>query len=98
MAMAILPEVGALREGAVLLKEGAAFGKGAEILQKAGGVAQAAKDFEALQGTEAVYGGARVKTLADGSKAVLYQSTGGSGATTIAIQNAAGRTVTKIRY
>lgn len=98
IAMAILPEVSALREGTVLLKEGAAFGKGAEILQKAGGVAQATKDFEALQGTEAVYGGARVKTLADGSKAVLYQSTGGSGATTIAIQNAAGRTVTKIRY
>jgi RHS repeat-associated protein len=35
VAMAILPEVGALREGSLLLKEGAAFGKGAEILQKA---------------------------------------------------------------
>jgi RHS repeat-associated protein len=98
VAMAMLPEVGALREGTLLLKEGAAFGKGAEILQKAGGLEQAAKDFESLQGTESVYGSARVKTLSDGSKAVLYQSTGGSGATTIAIQNAAGRTVTKIRY
>jgi len=97
-AMAILPEVGALREGAILLKEGAALGKGAEILQKAGGVEQAAKDFESLQGTEAVYGSTKVKTLSDGSRAVLYQSTGGSGATTIAIQNAAGSTVTKIRY
>jgi hypothetical protein len=97
-AMAIIPEVGALREGGVLLREGAAFGKGAELIGKAGGVEQAVKDFEGLQGTEAVYGGTRVKTLSDGSKAVLYQSTGGSGATTLAIQNAAGRTITKYRY
>ena len=96
--MAILPEVGALREGAVLFKEGAAVGKGAEILQKAGGLAQAAKDYESLQGTEAVYGRPKVKTLADGTKAVLYQSTGGSGAPTLAFQDAAARTVTKIRY
>jgi RHS repeat-associated protein len=98
MAMAVLPEVAALREGGVLIREGAAFGKGAELIGKAGGVAQATKDFEALQGTEAVYGSTRVKTLSDGSKAVLYQSTGGSGATTLAIQNAAGRTITKYRY
>ena len=32
VAMAILPEIGALKEGALLLKEGAAVGKGAEIL------------------------------------------------------------------
>ncbi len=98
VAMAILPEIGALREGTLLLEEGATFGKGAEILQKAGGVEQAVKDFESVQATESVYGSTRVKTLSDGSKVVLYQSTGGSGATTIAIQNAAGRTVTKIRY
>jgi len=98
MAMTVLPEAGALREGAVLLKEGAAIGKGAEILQKAGGLAQAAKDYESLQGAEAVYGSTKVKTLADGTKAVLYQSTGGSGAPTLAFQDAAGRTVTKIRY
>ena len=98
MAMAILPEVAALREGGVLLREGAAFGKGAELIGKAGGLEQAAKDYESLQGTEAVYGSTKVKTLSDGSKAVLYQSTGGSGATTLAIQDAAGRTITKYRY
>ena len=35
-------------------------------------------------------------TRPDGTKAVLYESKAGS--TTIAIQDAAGRTVTKIRY
>jgi len=96
VAMAILPEVGALREGALLLKEGAAVGKAAEILQKGGGAAQAAKDFDSLQGAEKVLGSTKVKTLANGTKAVLYNST--SGGTSIALQDAAGRTVTKIRY
>jgi hypothetical protein len=95
VAMAILPEVGALKEGALLLKEGAAVGKAAEILQKSGGMAQAAKDFESLQGAEKVLGTTRVKELADGTKAVLYESKGGS--PTIAIQEGS-RTVTKIRY
>ncbi len=80
------------------MREAAAVGKkGAEILEKAGGAAQAAKEFEALKGTEQVLGTTRVKTLADGSKAVLYNSTGGSGRATIAIQHASGG-VTKIRY
>jgi RHS repeat-associated protein len=96
VAMAILPEVGALKEGALLLKEGAAVGKAAEILQKGGGMAQAAKDFESLQGAEKVYGSTKIKELADGTKAVLYESKGGPA--TIALQDAAGRTVTKIRY
>ena len=96
VAMAILPAVGALREGATLLKEGAAVGKAAEILQKGGGMAKAAKDFESLQGAEKVYGSTRVKELADGTKAVLYESKGGRA--TIALQDTAGRTVTKIRY
>jgi RHS repeat-associated protein len=77
VAMAIIPEVGALREGAMLLKEGAAVGKAAEILQKGGGMAQAAKDFESLQGAEQIMGSTKVKTLADGTKAVLYESKGG---------------------
>lgn len=95
VALAVLPEVKVLREGAILLKEGAAAGKGAEILQKAGGAAQAAKDFEALPGAQQINGAVRVKTLADGTKAVLYESK--SGSPTIALQ-AAGRTVTKVRY
>ena len=61
-------------------------------------MAQAAKDFASLGGVEKVYGTTRVKTLSDGTKAVLYQSTGGSGQATLALQDAAGRTVTKIRY
>jgi RHS repeat-associated protein len=95
VAMAMLPEIGALKEGALVLKEGAAVGKAAEILQKTGGATQAAKDFEALQGAEKIDGAVRTKTLSDGSKAVLYNSKGGS--PTIAIQEG-GRTVTKIRY
>jgi hypothetical protein len=98
MALAVLPEVAELRAGATLLKEAAAAGKGAEILQKAGGAAQAAKEFEALPAvSEQINGAVRVKTLSDGSKAVLYESSSGSG-TTISIQNAAGHTMTKIRY
>jgi hypothetical protein len=98
VAMAVLPEIGALRAGATLFRGGAAVGKGAEILQKSGGFAQAAKDYASLQGAEKIYGSTRVKTLSDGTKAVLYQSTGGSGASTLALQDAAGRTLTKIRY
>lgn len=88
--------MGALKAGGMLLKAGAAAGKGAEIIQKAGGIAQAAKDFEALSGAESVNGAVRVKTFSDGSRAVLYQST--SGPVSIGIQDAAGRTLTKIRY
>jgi hypothetical protein len=98
LALSVLPEVGELKAGATLLKEASAAGKGAEILQKAGGVAQATKEFEALPAvSEQVNGAVRVKTLSDGSKAVLYESSSGSG-TTISIQNAAGHTETKIRY
>jgi RHS repeat-associated protein len=95
VAMAILPEVAALREGGIVLKEAAAAGKGAEKIRKLGGAVQAAKDFEGLQGAEKVYGTTRVKTLSDGTKAVLYNST--SEGVTIAIQEG-GRTVTKFRY
>jgi hypothetical protein len=96
LAMAILPEVGALYKGGTVLKLAAAAGKkGAEILEKAGGVAQAAQDFEALQGTEQTLGNGRVKTLSDGTKAILRGS--GDGRPTVELQHAAGG-VTKIRY
>jgi hypothetical protein len=65
-------------------------------LRQSGGMAQAAKDFAALQGAEKVYGATKVKTLSDGTKAVLYNSK--SGAPSIALQDAAGRTVTKFWY
>ena len=99
MALSLLPEVAELKAGATLLREAAAAGKGAEILSKGGGAAQAAKEFEALPAvSEQVNGATKIKTLSDGSKAVLYDSTGGSGRTTISIQDAAGHTETKIRY
>jgi RHS repeat-associated protein len=97
VALAMLPGIGELREGATLLKTGAAAEKGEEILQKSGGIAQAAKDFASLGGAEKVYGATKVRTLSDGTKAVLYNSTSGGGPT-IVLQDAAGRTVTKIRY
>ena len=98
MALSFLPEVGKLRAGATLLKEAAAAGKGAEILQKGGGAAQAVKEFEALPAvSEQINGPVRVKTLSDGSKAVLYESSSGSG-TTVSLQDVSGHTNTKIRY
>jgi len=87
---------GALKTGGTLLKAGTVAGKGAEIIQKIGGVAQATKEFDALSGTESINGAVRVKTFSDGSRAVLYQST--SGAVSIGIQDVAGRTLIKIRY
>ena len=95
IAMAMLPEIGALKAGGTVLKLGAAAGKGAEIIQKTGGVAQAVEDFAALGGTEAINGGVRVRTLADGTRAVLYTSSRKE--ISIAIQQA-DRTVSKVRY
>jgi hypothetical protein len=96
LAMAMLPEIAALKAGGTVLKLGAAAGKGAEIIQKTGGLAQAAKDFAALGGTEAINGGVRIRTLADGTRAVLYTS---SSTKEISIQiQQAGRTVSKVRY
>jgi hypothetical protein len=97
IAMAMLPEIGALRQGGTVLKLAAASGKkGAEIIQKTGGAVQALKEFAALGGTETINGGVRIRQLSDGTRAVLYTSSSG-GEATIAIQRA-GQTVTKIRY
>jgi RHS repeat-associated protein len=97
VAFAMLPEVAALREGGIILKEGAAVGKGAEIIEKGGGVAKATEDYNSLKGAEKVYGETKVKTLSDGTKAVLYTSSSG-GQPSLAIQDAAGRTLSKYRY
>jgi hypothetical protein len=96
IAMAMLPEIGALKAGGTLMKLGAATGKGAEIIQKAGGAVQAAKDFAAPGGTEVIKGGVRIRTLSDGTKATLYTATSTREAS-IAIQEG-GRTVSKFRY
>jgi hypothetical protein len=53
---------------------------------------ETAKDFESWQGAEGVFGCTKVKELADGTKAVPYESKGGPA--TLAFQDAAGRTVT----
>lgn len=98
MALVLLPELAALKEGGPVLKAAALTGKGAEIIQKAGGAAEATKAFEALPAvSEQVDGLVRVKTLSDGTKAVLYISSSGS-EPTISIQTAAGQTLSKIRY
>ena len=60
MALSILPEVAELKAGATLLKDAAVLGKkGAEILQKAGGAAEATKEFEALNLKTRLYLGKR---------------------------------------
>jgi RHS repeat-associated protein len=97
IAMAMLPEISALYEGGQILKAAATAGKkGAEIVQKAGGVTKAIGEFEALGGTETVKGATRIRTLSDGTKAILYTSSSGA-EPTIAIQHASG-TVSKFRY
>ncbi len=95
MAMAILPEVGALGEGATLVKAGRGL-HAAEILEKAGGIEQAAKDFESLQGAEKTIGNVKVKELSDGTRAVLRDFSG-DGRPTLEIQHPSGE-VTKYRY
>jgi hypothetical protein len=94
LALSILPEVSELRAGATLLR--AARGTAAaEILEKAGGFAQATKDFEALPGAEKTLGSVKVKELSDGSKAVL-RNFSGDGRPTLEIQSTSG--TTKVRY
>ena len=97
IAMAMLPELGALYKGGTILKLAAASGKkGAEIIQKSGGAAQALQEFAALGGREVINGGVRVRTLSDGTRAVLYTASS-TGEATIAIQQG-GKTVSKFRY
>ncbi len=95
MALAVLPEVGALGEGATLLRAGRGL-HAAEILEKAGGFAQATKDFESLPGVERTIGNVKVKDLADGTKVVLRDFSG-DGRPTLEIQHPSGE-VTKYRY
>jgi hypothetical protein len=95
VAMAVLPELSALREGATLLRAGRGLHAN-ELLEKAGGFARATKDFESLQGAEKSIGNLRVKDLADGSKAVLRNFCS-DGRPTLEIQHASGE-VTKYRY
>lgn len=95
MALALLPDVAALKEGATLLKAGRGL-HAAEVLEKAGGFAQAAKDFESLKGAERTLGDIKVKDLADGSKAVVREFSR-DGRPTLEIQHASGE-VTKYRY
>jgi RHS repeat-associated protein len=94
LAISVLPEVSQLRAGATLLRAARGL-NAAEILEKAGGFAQATKDFEALNGAEKALGNVKIKTLSDGSTAVL-RNFSGDGRATLEIQNATG--TTKFRY
>ena len=87
--------IAALREGAKLLRAGRGL-YAAELLEKAGGFAQATKDFESLEGAEKTIGNVKVKDLAGGSKAVL-RNFSSDGRATLEIQHASGE-VTKYRY
>jgi RHS repeat-associated protein len=91
VAMALVPELGPILEGANLLKI-------SKVIQyeRVGGFAQATKDFEALQGAERTIGNVKVKDLADGSKAVL-RNFSSEGRPTLEIQNQVGKDI-KIRY
>ena len=88
--------VNKLREGGRVTKRAAPAGKkGAEIIQKSGGEAQAAREYNAVNGPETVRGDIRYKTLSDGTTVTLRGSL--TGPPTVSIQHAGG-TVTKIRY
>jgi RHS repeat-associated protein len=91
VAMAMVPELGPILEGAKVLKA-------ARVIQyeRAGGFLQATKDFESLAGAEKTIGAVKVKELSDGSKAVL-RNFSSEGRPTLEIQNAVGKDI-KIRY
>lgn len=95
LAMAAIPDLGPLLEGASLARAARGL-SAAAIYEKAGGFAQAAEDFKALAGTEKTIGPVKVKEFADGTKAVL-RNFSKDGRATLEIQHATGE-VTKIRY
>lgn len=96
VGMALLPEIAALKAGGTVMRLARATGKGAEKIQKSGGLAQAAADFAAVGGKETINGAVRIRELSDGTRVVLYTATSTKEAT-IAIQKG-GQTLTKIRY
>lgn len=99
LAMAVLPELGPIFEGATVLRAMRGL-HASELLEKAGGFEQAVKDFESLKGAESTIpstkGAIKVKELSDGSKAVV-RSFSKTGPPTLEIQHANG-TYTEIRY
>ena len=94
MAISLLPEVGSLRASSTMIRAARGL-RAAEILERAGGFAQATKDFEALNGAEKTLGNVKIKELSDGSTAVL-RNFSGDGRPTLEIQNASG--TSKFRY
>jgi hypothetical protein len=98
-AMAVLPELGLIFEGATVLRAMRRL-HASELLEKAGGLEQLGKDFELLKGAESTIpstkGAIKVKELSDGSKAVA-RSFSKTGPPTLEIQHANG-TYTEVRY
>ncbi len=90
LAMAIIPPQ--ILEGATLFKTTYR----AIQYEKAGGFAQALRDFESLEGPSRTIGEVRVKDLSDGSKAVAREFSSG-GKPTLEFQPPSGPR-TKIRY
>jgi len=93
-AQVALSDLGGILKGATLLRESRGL-SAAAIYEKAGGITQAARDFNSLKGSVAIKGSVRVKTLSDGTKAILRGST--EGRPTLEFQPPAG-SITKIRY
>ncbi len=93
LAMAFIPELDPVIEGSSLLR----VSKGGTILrERAGGFAKAAEDFESLPGAERTIGNVKVKSLPDGSTAVL-RSYSKDGRPTLEIQATVGKDM-EIRY
>jgi RHS repeat-associated protein len=99
LAMAVLPELGPIFEGATVLRAMRGV-HASELLEKVGGFEKALKDFEALKGAESTIpsskGVIKVKELSDGSK-VVVRSFSKTGPPTLEIQYANG-TYTEVRY
>jgi hypothetical protein len=93
LAMAFVPELDPIIEGSALLR----VSKGGTILrERAGGFAQAIRDFEGLPGADRTIGNVRVKSLPDGSTAVLREFSK-EGRPTLEIQANVGKDM-EVRY
>jgi hypothetical protein len=100
----VLAELLAVRGAILADSTGQTTIRGGFQMFRAGGAAQAAKDFDALVNTGGStvrnYGPVKATTLADGSEAVLRQSTtkGYAGTPTLEFRDNVGNMVAKVRY
>jgi len=91
--MAFIPELDPIIEGSALLR----VTKGNTIVRgRAGGFAQAIQDFATLPSVERTVGDVKVKSLSDGSTAVL-RNLSKDGRPTLEIQATSGKDL-EVRY